>query len=110
MLLCTIKDGQGVLPDSRRERLGGTVVVAPVIVETWTQVMARMTGVILFCTTAPMPPYTMRGRVRPIRGGGCRSGDPCGSQLHPRALRVPRVRRKYAEGVRHSHAYVTGVR
>jgi hypothetical protein len=109
MLLCTIEDGRGVLPDSRRETLGGTVVVAPVVVETWTQVVAGMTGVVSFHTTAPMHPYTVRDRVRPIRGGGCRGGGPRGSQLHPRVLRVPRARRKYAEGVGHSHAYVAGV-
>jgi hypothetical protein len=81
-----------VLPDSRRERLGGTVVVAPVVVEAWAPVVARVTGVVSFRTTTPMPPYTMRGRARPIRGGGCCGGGPCGSQLLLRALRIPRVR------------------
>jgi hypothetical protein len=98
-----------VLLDLRRERLGDTVVVAPIVVETWTQVVARMTGVISFRTTDPMPPYTVRGRVHPIRGGGCCGGRPRDSQLHPRALRVPRAMRKFVEGVRRSHAYVTMV-
>jgi hypothetical protein len=44
-----------VLLDSRRERLGDTVVVTPVVVEAWTSVMAGMTGVVSFRTTAPMP-------------------------------------------------------
>jgi hypothetical protein len=110
MFLCTTEDGWGVLPNSRRERLGGTVVVAPVVVEAWTPVVAGMTGVVLFRTTAPMPPYTVRGRARPIRGCGCRGGGPRGSQLRPRVLRVPRARQKYAEGVERSHAYVAGVR
>jgi hypothetical protein len=35
-----------VLPDLRRERLGGTVVVPPVVVGVWTPVMAGMTGVV----------------------------------------------------------------
>jgi hypothetical protein len=109
MFLGTIEDGRCVLPDSRRERLGGTVVVAPVTVEVWMPVVVGMTGVISFRTTAPIPPYTVRGRARPIRGGGCRGGGPRGSQLRPRALHVPRARRKYAEGVGRSHAYVTGV-
>jgi hypothetical protein len=109
MFLCTTEDGRGVLPNSRRERLGGTVVVAPIVVEAWTPIVAGMTGVLSFRTTAPMPPYTVRGRARLIRGGGCRGGGPRSSQLRPRALRVSRARQKYAEGVRHSHAYVTGV-
>jgi uncharacterized C2H2 Zn-finger protein len=98
-----------VLLDSCRDRLGGIVVVAPVVVEVWTPVVARMTRVVLLRTTAPMPPYIVRGRARPIRGGGCCGRGPRGSQLCPRALRVPRARQKYAEGVGRSHAYVTGV-
>jgi hypothetical protein len=74
MFLYTIKDGRGVLPDSHRERLGGTVVVAPIVVEAWALVVVGMTGVISFCTTAPMPLYTVCGHARPIRGGGCRGG------------------------------------
>jgi hypothetical protein len=68
-----------VLPDSHRERLGGIVVVAPVVVEAWAPVVARMIGAISFHTMAPMPPYTVCGRARPNRGGGCRGGAPCGS-------------------------------
>jgi hypothetical protein len=109
MFLCAIEDGRGVLLDSRRERLGGTVVVVPVVVEAWMPVVARMTGVVSFRTTAPMAMYTVHGRARPIHGGGCRGGGPCGSQLRLRALHVPRMRRKYAERVGRSHAYVIGV-
>jgi hypothetical protein len=109
MFLCTIEDGRGVLPDSRRERLGGTTVVAPLVVEAWTLVVAGMTRVVLFRITAPMPPYTVRGHACPICGGGCRGGSPRGSQLRSRASRVPRARQKYAEGVRCSCAYVAGV-
>jgi hypothetical protein len=109
MFLCTIEDGRGVLPDSRRERLGGTVVIAPVVAEAWTPVVAGMTGVVSFRTMAPMPSYTARGRAHPICGGGCCGGGPRGSQLRLRALRVPRARQKYAEGVGRSHAYVAGV-
>jgi hypothetical protein len=98
-----------VLPDSRRERLGGIVVVAPIAIEVWTLVMVGMTGVVSFRTMAPMPPYTMLGRARPIRGGGCCGGGPRGSRLRPRALRVPQARQKYAKGVGRSHAYVVGV-
>jgi hypothetical protein len=77
-----------VLPDSRRGRLGGTVVVAPVIVEAWMLVMAGVTGVVSFCTTAPMPPYTVRGHACTIHG---------------------HARQKYAKGVGRSHDYVAGV-
>jgi hypothetical protein len=56
-----------VLLDSRRERLCGIVVVAPIAVEAWTPVVVGMTGVISFRTTAPMPLYTVRGRACPIR-------------------------------------------
>jgi hypothetical protein len=86
------------------------MVVAPVVVEVWTPVVAGLTGVISFCTTAPMPPYTVRGRACPIHGGGRHGRGPRGSQLRLRALPVPRPRRKYAEGVGCFHAYVAGVR
>jgi hypothetical protein len=68
-----------VLPDLRRERLGGTVVVASIVREAWTPIMAEMTGVISFRTMTPMPLYTVRGRAHPIRGGGCHGGGPSGS-------------------------------
>jgi hypothetical protein len=71
--------------------------------------VAEKTGVVSFRTTAPMPPYTARGRACPIRGGGRRGGGPRGSQLRLRALHVPRARRKYVEGVGRFHAYVAGV-
>jgi hypothetical protein len=81
-----------VLPDSRREMLGGTAVVAPVVVEAWTPIVDGMTGFVSFRTTAPMPPYIVCGRACPIHGGGCRGGCPHDSQLSPRASRVPRAR------------------
>jgi hypothetical protein len=62
-----------------------------------------------FVPRLPMPSYTVRGHARPIRRGGCCGGGPHGSQLRPRAFRVPRARRKYADGVGRSHPYVTGV-
>jgi hypothetical protein len=58
-----------------------------------------MIGVMSGHNAAPMLPFTVHGRVCPIIGNGCRGGGPRGSQLHLRALRVPRVRRKYAKGV-----------
>jgi hypothetical protein len=77
MFLYTIKDGRGVLPDSRRERereIRRHSGCCSVVVEAWTLVMTGMTGVVSFCTKAPMPLYTVRGHARPIRGGGCRGG------------------------------------
>jgi hypothetical protein len=79
MFLYTIEDGRGVLLDLCRERLDDTMVVAPVVVETWTPVVVGMTRVVSFRTMDPMPPYTIRGRACPIRGGGCRGGGPRGS-------------------------------
>jgi hypothetical protein len=69
-----------------------------------------MTGVTTDHSVAPMSPFTVHGRVRPIIGNGCRGGGPRGSLPCQRALRVPWARRTYAKGVRHSHTFVAGVR
>jgi hypothetical protein len=65
-----------------------------------------MTGVISEHNAAPMLPFTVYGRARPIIGNGCHDGGPRGSQPCQRALRVPRARWTYAKGVGRSHAYV----
>jgi hypothetical protein len=68
-----------------------------------------MTEIMSDHSAAPMLPFTVHGRVRPIIGNGCHGGGPCGSRPRPRALRIPRARRKYAKGVGRSRAYIVGV-
>jgi hypothetical protein len=58
-----------------------------------------MTGVMLGQGMVPVLLLTMHGHVRPIGGSECRGWGPRGSPSCQRAPRVPRARRKYAEGV-----------
>jgi hypothetical protein len=67
-----------------------------------------MTGVMLDRDVAPMPPFTVHGRVRPISGNRRRGGGPHGFPPCQRALHVSWARQKYAKKVRCSRAYVTG--
>jgi hypothetical protein len=57
----------------------------------------------------PVLLFTVHGHFCPIGRSGCRGWGPRGSLSCQRAPRVPRAKRKYAEGVRRSCAYVAGV-
>jgi hypothetical protein len=61
-------------------------------------------------SAVPMFPSTVHGHVRPISGNGCRGEGPCGSRPYQTALRIPRARQKYVKVVKHSRAYIAGVR
>jgi hypothetical protein len=63
-----------------------------------------VTRVTLDQSVVPVLLFTMHGHVHPIGGSGCR-----GWGSYQRTPCVPRARRKYAEGVRRSRAYIAGV-
>jgi hypothetical protein len=52
---------------------------------------------------------TVQGHVRPIGGSGCYGEGPRGSLSCQRAPHVPRMRQKYAKGIRRSRAFVAEV-
>jgi hypothetical protein len=89
--------------------LGGTVVVTPIAIEVWMSSWWNDWSHVIWYHGSHAPRTLCAVVHVPSAGMSVVVGGPRGSQLRPRALRVPRVRRKYAEGVERSHAYVARV-